>query len=183
MKVYHDWEFLEDGKTITPISVGMVAENGDELYLINRYAPWGLIKNHEFLKKEVLPELPFYHGVTDFDPTYDFDPDHKDFKNLRSPVEMAVEVRDFLMHHYGPNGIELWAWYGAFDHICLAWLFGPMNLMPDGIPYWTNDIRQEHYRLGEPKMPKQAGTKHNALADARHNKVMHEFLIKLENGE
>jgi hypothetical protein len=44
---------------------------------------------------------------------------------------------------------------------------------------WTNDLRQETARLGltDDDMPKQASGHHNALADARHNQLMHEFLI------
>jgi hypothetical protein len=41
---------------------------------------------------------------------------------------------------------------------------------------WTNDLKQEHLRLGEPLLPEQDGGLHNALADARHIKVMAEHL-------
>ena len=36
MKIFFDTEFLEDGKTIDLISIGLVREDGKELYLINK---------------------------------------------------------------------------------------------------------------------------------------------------
>ena len=36
MKYFIDWEFLENGKTLIPISFGAVAEDGREIYLINK---------------------------------------------------------------------------------------------------------------------------------------------------
>jgi hypothetical protein len=180
---------LETGASVSLISIAIVAENGDELYLINRHAPWGLISKHEWLMKNVVPMLPFAKsevmGAT-LEEIMDmglWDENHPDYCRVKSHTEIRDAVKGFLMAHYAPTGPELWAWYGAFDHICLAWLFGPMSEMPSHIPMWTNDIRQEMRRLGDPKMPKQLAGKHNALADARHNKVMHEFLLKLENQE
>ena len=46
MKFFYDCEFIEDGETIDLLSIGMVAENGDELYLVStecdtsRANPW-----------------------------------------------------------------------------------------------------------------------------------------------
>jgi hypothetical protein len=52
--------------------------------------------------------------------------------------------------------------------------------LPDGIPMWTNDLKQEAVRLGNPTMPEQQGREHNALSDARHNLAMHRFLKRKE---
>jgi hypothetical protein len=41
--------------------------------------------------------------------------------------------------------------------------------LPKGVPMWTNDLRQEAERLGNPDLPEQAEGEHNALADALHN--------------
>nr|WP_234899948.1 3'-5' exoribonuclease [Streptomyces filamentosus] len=73
----------------------------------------------------------------------------------------------------------MWAWYGAYDHVVLAQLFGRMIDLPTGIPMWTNDIQQECQRLGNPQMPEQPAGIHNALADARHNLVRAQFLDTL----
>ena len=41
---------------------------------------------------------------------------------------------------------------------------------------WTNDLKQEAERLGNPQVPEQATGEHNALADARHNREIARFL-------
>ncbi len=57
MKIYFDAEFLEDGKTIDLISIGMVREDGEELYCINKDCDWKRIYNDEWLYKNVVPHL------------------------------------------------------------------------------------------------------------------------------
>jgi 3' exoribonuclease, RNase T-like len=36
VKIFYDTEFIEDGRTIDLISIGMVAEDGREYYAVNR---------------------------------------------------------------------------------------------------------------------------------------------------
>lgn len=86
------------------------------------------------------------------------------------------QVREFIQATPDP---ELWAWYAAYDHVALAQLFGRMIDLPDGVPMWTNDLKQEAERLGNPQMPEQAEGHHNALSDARHNLAMDRHLRNL----
>lgn len=58
MNIYYDTEFLEDGATISLISIGMVAEDGREYYAINHDAPWERISKHTWLMSNVVPGLP-----------------------------------------------------------------------------------------------------------------------------
>jgi hypothetical protein len=55
--------------------------------------------------------------------------------------------------------------------------------LPEGVPMYTHDLKQECDRLGNPSMPEQTEGQHNALADARHVKVMAEFLAALSDKE
>lgn len=174
-KVFYDCEFIEDGRTIDLISIGMVAEDGRELYAVNRDMPIRRIRRHDWLMANVVPHLPRGHGdrLNHMPKSWLFD--YADPSVWRRET-IADRVRDFILD---TSDVELWAWYGAYDHVALAWLYGPMSQLPEGIPMWTNDLRQEAARLGlsDADMPQQAGGHHNALADARHNQVMHEFLI------
>jgi hypothetical protein len=186
-KIYYDCEFLEDGKTIDLISIGMVAD-GREYYAVNANAPWGRIKQHEWLCRNVVPHLPLGR-VGSFPPDrkiikaspaspdrYWFDIDRT--SPLVRPMRLiANEVREFILA--GPDP-ELWAWYAAYDHVVLCQMWGPMAKLPEGVPMWTNDLKQECQRLGDPKVPEQGAGEHNALADARHNRVIAEFLAGLE---
>ena len=58
MKYFVDTEFYEDGKTIDLISLGVVAEDGRELYLCNREAQ--LHRVNDWVRANVLPKLPPY---------------------------------------------------------------------------------------------------------------------------
>lgn len=180
-RYYYDTEFLETGERIHLISIGIVCEDGREYYAISTDLPEKEIARHPWLMKHVVPSLPRVQGdeINRLNPRRNplrlewRHPAYKPYKKI------AREVRSFLLHTGNP---ELWAWYGAYDHVALAWLWGPMSDMPDGIPYWTNDIRQECARLGlvDSDMPEQPAGEHNALADARHNKVRHDWLIAYE---
>ena len=169
MKVFYDTEFIEDGKTIDLISIGMVREDGVEYYAVNLDAPWRRIKKHEWLMANVWPSLPRYSGDARIQMGDRLDYGDPAFRTRR---RIAAEVREFLLAV--PLGPELWAWYGAYDHVVLCQLFGKMIDLPEGIPMWTNDLKQEVMRLGDPRLPKQAEGVHNALADARHVKAMYE---------
>jgi hypothetical protein len=174
VKIYMDWEFLEDGKTIEPISVGIVAEDGMEYYAAFRDMPAKRIAKHDWLMANVWPGLPRLHGDARMHAGRQnplaLDWQHPDLKPRK---QIRDEVRKNILDT--PDA-ELWGWYSAYDHVCLAQLFGRMIDLPDGIPMWTNDLKQEHLRLGEPLLPEQDGGLHNALADARHIKVMAEHL-------
>ena len=170
MRFYYDTEFIEDGRTIDLISIGIIAGDGREYYAINREAADGSlarrIRGHDWLMANVIPALPQPHG--DWKTHM---PQRWLFNRLDEAVQpldtIAEQVRDFLLSDGEP---ELWAWYAAYDHVALAQLWGPMCDMPEGLPYWTNDLKQEHSRLGEPELPAQTGTAHNALDDARWSK-------------
>ena len=53
-----DLEFLEDGRTIELISIGMVADDGREYYAVNRDMPVRKIRKHQWLARPLA-----LHGV------------------------------------------------------------------------------------------------------------------------
>jgi hypothetical protein len=178
-RVCYDTEFIEDGSTIGLISIGMVAEDGREYYAVSRDAAKRRrrrrIRRHAWLMANVVPSLPKAHG------DYNLYMPRRWLFNYSDPCVkprhvIAREVRDFIRATPDP---ALWAWYGAYDHVVLCQLWGPMIALPKGVPKWTNDLKQECVRLGNPQMPRQAEGEHNALADARHVKVMAEYLAGL----
>lgn len=186
-RYYVDTEFLEDGRTIDLISIGIVCEDGREYYAVNADAPWDRIAQHGWLMGNVVPSLPRLGGEARqrwidsrsqqmSNPVY---LDHGD-RNVKPKTQIADEVKRFLLSRGTP---ELVAWYASFDHVCLAWLFGPMSDMPAGIPYWTYDLKQEATRLGltDDDLPQQTSGIHNALADARHNLVRARYMEEFAN--
>ncbi|MFI6495935.1 hypothetical protein [Nonomuraea typhae] len=170
-RIWYDTEFYEDGSTINLISIGMVAEDGRELYLINQDLRWTGFTDNDFLRDEVAPHLPItpYRLGSGFI----WDTGHPDFTRVMPKCDIAREVEHFILSTPRPS---LWAYYSSYDHVALAQLFGRMVDMPKGIPWRTNDIAQERERLGDPELPKMTSGEHHALADARWNRQADEFL-------
>lgn len=184
MRIYYDTEFLEDGRTIDLISIGMVAADGRELYLINEGVEedplYTRIRRDRWLMDNVVRHLPLRNALTmpdaQFPGHFRLDTGDNRIVSLRY---IRNAVREFIL---GTDQPELWADYGAYDHIVLAQLFGRMVSLPKGIPMWTNDLRQEITRLDvtEEELPKQETDQHNALADAQHARRLGEYLIAVE---
>jgi 3' exoribonuclease, RNase T-like len=178
MRIFYDTEFIEDGWLIGLISIGMVREDGAEYYAVNLDADWLKIANNNWLCENVVPSLPLREPVrlASAGPArFRFAID-RDSSSVKRKQVIADEVRDFILAAPDP---QLWAWYAAYDHVALCQLWGRMIDLPDGVPMWTNDLKQEAERLGSPRMPEQESGEHNALADARHVKVMAGFLDEL----
>lgn len=178
-EVHYDLEFLEDGSTIELISIGMAADDGREYYAVNKDMPIRRIRKHAWLMENVVPHLPKAHGDRrNTMPTswlFDY------ASPLVKPRErIADEVMDFI-RAAGPD-VQLWANYGAYDHVALAQLWGRMIDLPEGVPMFTHDIQQERSRLGLrwDELPRQEAGEHNALADARHNLTIRRWLAGQE---
>lgn len=187
-RIFYDTEFIEDGETIGLISIGMVTDDGREYYAVNADMPFERIKEHDWLLRNVVPSLPLRNrkGLDEIvaDPNCYPRPalsmlrlDDHDI-TVKPRTVIRNEVAAFILSTPQP---QLWAWYAAYDHVALAQLFGPMIELPKGIPMWTNDLKQEAVRLGNPLVPSQDGTVHNALEDARHNRVIAHYLDDLSS--
>src|SRR5690606_10647266 len=151
----YDTEFLEDGRTIDLISIGIVAEDGRELYLISSEFSQGLAGADPWLREHVWPHLPTT-GRRLRRPGPELDTDHPD---VRTRAQIARAVKDFLLAAGPP---ELWADYGAYDFVALCQLWGRMVDLPDGLPMFTHDLQHEaathHLHI-----PEQKSGAHNAL--------------------
>ncbi|MYW48855.1 3'-5' exoribonuclease [Streptomyces sp. SID161] len=168
MRIYYDTEFVDDGKTIDLISIGMVREDGAELYAVSSEFDQTAVRQNPWLMENVWPSLPIRRNPTGARGSDKLDLAHPD---VRSRAQIARIVADFI--HSTPNP-QLWAYYSAYDHVALAQLWGPMINLPAGIPMQSDDIVTAAKLAGltPGDLPKQADGHHNALADARHNLVM-----------
>lgn len=189
MTVYcYDSEFMDDGRTIELISIGVVCEDGREYYAVNSDADWKRIRNDDWLMDNVVRHLPT-HATGQVKKRDGFG--EKGWLwgglDMRSPLVkpkwvIANEVREFIVGGIKPMGEhngaktywseelpELWAYYGAYDHVALAQLWGPMIHLPKLMPMWTHDLMQLIEPLKGFALPEQQGSAHNALDDARWN--------------
>lgn len=177
MKYFYDTEFLENGRTIELISIGIIAEDGREYYAINSDMPVDDIRKDDWLLENVWKHLPLIGykttlrsiggGKTAVRTSH---PGILDRTNtlVKPKWVIANEVREFLLKE-DTQETELWADYAAYDHVVLAQLFGRMIRLPKGIPMYTNDLQTLLGITGaHHEIPEQEGDLHNALEDARH---------------
>ncbi|WP_418344939.1 3'-5' exoribonuclease domain-containing protein [Rhodococcus pyridinivorans] len=183
MKYFYDTEFLENGSTIDLISIGIVAEDGREYYAVNSDMDHGRIAADEWLCKNVVPHLPLRGRK----PTKNFGSNRWSWSlDMSSTLVkpkwvIANEVREFLLAHPDTeHEVELWADYGAYDHVALAQLWGRMIRLPKGLPMFTHEFQQRWRDAGRPELPEQTDGQHDALADARHLKECFEVLQQAE---
>jgi hypothetical protein len=150
---FYDCEFIEDGLTIDLVSIGVVDENGREFYAVS--TEFNPAKAIPWVRENVLNQLP---SPAD--------------KVWRSRQKIREDLLEFLTEPFrGRPGetMELWAWYGAYDHVSLCQLWGGMPALPRIIPRFTKELRQLWDDRGQPPLPAAASARHDALADARHN--------------
>jgi 3' exoribonuclease, RNase T-like len=152
-RYFYDCEFIEDGRLIDLVSIGVVDEHGREFYAVStefdgrRALPW--------VRKHVLEKLP-----SPGDPAW------------RSRERIREDLYEFLVEPLRAGvgtELELWAWYAAYDHVVLAQLWGAMPTLPREIPRFTKDLRQLWDDRGRPALPDSVERRHDALVDARHN--------------
>lgn len=148
MRYFYDTEFIEDGRTIELVSIGVVAEDGREFYAVS--AEFDPAAAGPWVRANVLPKLP---------------PPASKLWRSRSAIRDGLH--DFLTA--GGGEIELWAWVGAYDHVALCQLWGDMTALPRGIPRFTRELKQVWDDAGRPALPPAPSDAHDALADARHN--------------
>ncbi|MDD4865988.1 MAG: polyadenylate-specific 3'-exoribonuclease AS [Mycobacterium sp.] len=153
MRYFYDTEFIEDGRTIDLISIGVVAEDGREYYAVSTDFDPG--RAGGWVRANVLPKLP---------------PPASQLWRSRNRIRADLE------EFFGVDGdepIELWAWVGAYDHVALCQLWGPMPGLPPALPRFTRELRQLWEDRGCPKLPPRSRDAHNALVDARDQ--LHRF--------
>ncbi|MBD2771142.1 3'-5' exoribonuclease domain-containing protein [Iningainema tapete] len=189
MRYWMDLEFIENGKTIDIISIGVVCEDGREYYAISYDCDWS--KASDWVKQNVLPKLPKRPNL--------FNLNWKEVRKQgwRSRADIAFEVLKFIKYPVVERDIEsysyhelksletpitpeVWAYYADYDWVAFCQLFGTMSDLPKGLPMYCRDIKQYCDYLGNPRLPSQGKGEHNALLDARWNKQAWEFLRRFE---
>jgi hypothetical protein len=148
MKFWFDTEFIEDGKTIDLLSIGVVSEDGRTFYAEPNEAD--LTKASDWVKANVIPHL----------------------SNITKPrADIAKELVEFM-----GEKPEIWAYYADYDWVALCQLFGTMMDLPKGWPMYCRDVKQLCDSKGNPKLPEQISTEHHALTDAEWTRIAWQFL-------
>ncbi|MEM9213994.1 MAG: 3'-5' exoribonuclease [Cyanobacteria bacterium P01_F01_bin.150] len=185
MRYFLDTEFIEDGKTIDLISIGIVCEDGRELYLCNNDCKFWLA--NEWVWENVLMPIGVRKQgkegcMRPVDPHVwmskrDIVRKVAEFFNLQIVIDTPSEsVAPTLIpgqwHFELPDSEakpEFWAYYAATDWVVFYQLFGRLIDLPKGLPRRCNDLMQECDRIGFDARSMSREGQHNALEDARWN--------------
>jgi hypothetical protein len=155
MRIWFDTEFIEDGKTIELLSIGMVREDGATMYWEadwtdhRRASPW--------VQQNVIPHL------------------------MGGSWSIGRDAMRESIIQFAGEKPEFWAYYADYDWVALCQIYGTMMDLPKGWPMYCRDIKQLCDDLGNHKLPKQDTTEHHALTDARWTRQAHEFLLGLQS--
>jgi hypothetical protein len=169
MRYWFDTEFIEDGKTIDLISIGIVAEDGRELYLCNKGCDFN--KASDWVWENVLTPIGVTKGPGN-GAMYPIDPNVwvPDFVICSEVLKFCggqlSEAGRFELKP-GASKPEFWAYYADYDWIAFCQLFGTMMELPQGFSMYCRDLKQTIDELGCPDIPKQTEGEHNALNDAK----------------
>jgi 3'-5' exoribonuclease Rv2179c-like domain len=163
MEIFYDCEFVERGRDVPMqlVSIGMASSLGAELYAINEESLSNVMR-HPFTGLNVVPHLP----IRSDDPyIFEWDKDHIEYRHVWALDRIIEEVRRFITDR--GEDVQLWAYYGAYDHVILAQLFGSMGELPAGVPMYTHDLQQLHEEHPEVALPPEPARPHHAMEDAR----------------
>jgi hypothetical protein len=171
MNIFYDTEFLEDGKTIDLISIGLVREDGKELYLLNKDMDTENAFADDWVRENVLKGIfdemeDIYLSDYEGNPPFDFnEPNFWYFLNRYGNTKK--EIGEKIVEFVGKKPI-FFADTCAYDHVVLCQLFGKMINIPKGWRYYTRDIRQTIDELNFDTSKIHNLDEHNALSDAKH---------------
>jgi len=151
MKYFIDTEFIEDGLTVDLISIGIVSEDGRQLYLEN--SECDLSRANNWVKANV---FPFLTGCTS------------------TKAEIREAVKDFVICEKP----EFWGYYADYDWVVFCQLFGKMIDLPKGYPFYCRDVQQIADDAGvDVSHFFEVEQSHNALIDAICTKTAYEALL------
>ncbi len=121
----------------------------------------------------------------------------------KGPLELVREYTAYTLVESSKDP-EFYAYFADYDWVVFCWLFGSMNELPQVFPKYCRDLKQmmdEKFAMGQGKLAENSdwelyGTfpnklsyvkrradypaktdEHHALADARWNKKLYEFLL------
>lgn len=191
MKYFFDTEFNENVDPVDLISLGIVAEDGRELYCIlegySRHAEY--LRNAEsgdsVYRKEPLENFRQLHSCNDWVKKYVLPVMHINPWEMPQGSSMVIggvpDVKSAVTRFFhGDPKPELWAYYGAYDWFMLTRMWRGYDNLPKPWPSCSYDLKQfaKHAGIQVSNLPTKFTPQHNALVDARWTKFAFEDLMK-----
>lgn len=162
MKIFFDTEFTGLHQGTTLISIGMIAEDGRELYCeLNDYDKSQI---DDWLKDNVIANL---HNT-----------------NLINTEQLRKAIEEFIEPY---DTVEIWSDCLSYDWVLFNQIFGHAFNIPKNVYYIPFDLSSMLKIYGyDPDLDRKVFSgldleiKHNSLSDARMIKACYEKILKLE---
>lgn len=151
MKYWFDTEFIEDFGYIDLISIGIISEDNRTFYAISN--EFVSVNASPWVQANVLPHL---------DPA--------------STWQSREEIKKGIINFIADTKPEFWVYNGAYDWVLFAQIFGTIQDLPKGYPWYANDLKQLAHSINITSLPSHSSTKHHALEDAKWSKLAWEYL-------
>lgn len=172
MKVFFDTEFTGLHQKTTLISIGLISEDGRTFYA--EFYDYDKAQVNEWIQENVIAHLRFEQPVSM--PTMDYE--HHVMKG--SHISVASMLYDWLSQW---DRVEMWSDCLAYDWVLFCNLFGGAMDAPKNVYYIPFDICTLMQVKGvDPDVKREefagmAGSKHNALHDAKVIRACYEKLV------
>jgi len=156
MKIWYDCEFIEYPGHVDLISIGMINEDGEELYCES--SEFDESKACDWVVENVIDKLqPASRRMT------------------------VDKIKDAILNFVGADTPEWWGYCSGYDHVVLSQIFGTMMDLPKGWPHYTGDLKQTLDQCGWRKdemIEVDEDEAHNALFDAKWTKELSEKITE-----
>ena len=155
MRYYIDTEFIEYPCTIDLISIGIVAEDGRQMYAVS--SQFYESKASDWVKENVISRLG------------------------GGPRYSRTRIKEMILNFVGNNTPEFWGYYADYDWVVFCWLFGRMVDLPYKFTRYCKDFKQsmDEWGLTKKDLPTMSKTVHHALDDARWLRDAHNAAINI----
>jgi len=171
-RYFFDTEFIENGKSVQLISIGIVDETGKEYYAVSN--EYNYDDASDWVKENVIePMYKEFIAIRSNPPVT-----VKVFQNIigLNKKQIGKEIVDFVRYsQVEGTEIEFWGYYSDYDWVVLCQLFGTMMDLPPDFPMFCMDLKQSMIERCVEKLPDPVG-EHNALIDARFNRDLYNHI-------
>jgi len=196
MKYFFDTEFIEWAGGIDLVSIGIVSENGDTFYAES--TNFDERNADQWVKDNVLAKLRWW-GNEMSSKGYCNLAQHTGAKGEWNAEVFATEklIGEAILRwiddcekranqtpgsKHLSHELEFFAYYGAYDWVLFARIFGRLIDKPEKFPMWVRDLKQMMWERGldtewkRTNAPDPEG-EHNALIDAGWNMDLYQKIM------
>ena len=173
MKLFLDTRFIDTGKELDLISIGITSDTGYLYYACNRDVQLNRVSPES--QRSILDSLPSQHYGTNPMRLAEDDPVKADIETWRYRHQIANDLR--LLGRSQP---EIWSYNNPHGWVALCQLFGRVEDLPNGFPATCHDIQSLATAMGKHDYLTEhpCDTPWHSLANAVWIKRMHQILTK-----